>query len=257
MNHEKLIRHLKNLKKIMGSNELAQFLLLKKAENFLRDLIVLEIDSSLRKQETIYQTAVREINKHDFVIMEGTINKEGYFNFQANTIIEMKYTTTAWILENANAELDKLEVGQDNIWRENMTYKSQIGKHHDENYKIGKEPSGIKKDIEKMNDTKLPNVSNKHHILAIVSPHYSVPLKYRGLFFGQSEKKGFELFKKHLPDRNHKNNENIFEKTEQILKRQLKIVNDSFFNISPIESKLVSIGTIGEALKYPLTFISL
>ncbi|MED4229506.1 hypothetical protein [Neobacillus cucumis] len=89
MNHKELIEHLKKLKDQSLNNELAQLLLLKKAENFLRDLIVMEIDKSSIKEGLYYRTAVRETNKHDIAIMEGIINKKGNYVFNVNTIIEM------------------------------------------------------------------------------------------------------------------------------------------------------------------------
>ncbi|MGE8205836.1 TniQ family protein [Heyndrickxia sp. NPDC080065] len=169
------------------------------------------------------------------------------------TIIEMKYSTVAWILEKADDPLDNLEEGQDNIWRENMTYKSQIGKeNNEERYKIGKEASGIIKDIEKMNNSVIQNVSNRHHILALVSPHKPIPEKYKGLFYGVSVGT-FKLINKCLEKKqNLENGATIFKKTLQVLEKQLTVVNDTFFNINPLESCLINIGTIGEACDVPI-----
>lgn len=134
-----------------------------------------------------------------------------------------------------------------------MTYKSQIRKENDKKrYKIGKEASGIKKDIEKMHNSRIPNVSNRHHILALVSPQKPIPEKYKGIFYGVSVGT-YKLINKHLEkEQDVENGKTIFSKTLQVLEKQLKIVNDTFFNINTLESCLINIGTIGEASEVPI-----
>lgn len=155
------------------TNEFARIFTLKKAESLLRDFLTIELENICRINPKNLFTAVHEYMKHDVVILTGKLNRQKNITYSPATIIELKFTKTAWITVNKKDPVGNEIVVQDNIWRENMMFRKE---------NLGKE-SGIKKDLLKMirsqSASKDPLVF--HHVLILSNPHNVIDKKYRHL----------------------------------------------------------------------------
>lgn len=237
LSQKELLQILKNMH-VIQSNEYARMFILKKAESLLRDFLTIELEMVFGKYPEKLITAVHEYMKHDVVILTGGLNKRKNILYTPTTIIELKFTKTAWITVKENDPVGKEEAVQDNIWRENMMFKKE---------NLGKE-SGIKRDLLKMirSQSGSGNSLAFHHVLILSNPHTVIDKKYRQII------DGINLFNSQLSIYGN-NHLNLFQSALNILRKQLGEVQSTF-----LEGRTFEIGyetiTVGEAFG---TFVDL
>lgn len=161
----------------LQSDEFARLFIMKKAENFVRNILVMEFEKCCEEKrkrldsQDAHLTAVHEtVNKHDIAILHGKIGgRKLRFRFSPKTVIEIKFTKASWIIQNKDSPVNE-EVVQDNIWKGNIRKSVR---------NIGKEP-GIIRDLIKMRETqkKYKDDVAIHHILVMTSPQSVIDNKF-------------------------------------------------------------------------------
>lgn len=238
LSQSKILEVIRNSKDQFQSNDIARFLILKKAESFVRDILTMKLEKECAQSPESIVTAVHEYkknnipNKHDISILKAE-HKRKYYHYQPTTIIELKFTKASWIILNEQTPITNISIVQDSIWRENMK--------KDKN-KLNKE-TGIIFDLKKMVETqnKFTDVAI-HHIIALVNPHKILDDKYTHIIEALREMNACLL----------KHNENhtlVRQNAHSILHKQLKAVENAAF--PSLNNKRFILGmesiTVGEA----------
>ncbi|MBO2945621.1 hypothetical protein JJQ72_16705 [Paenibacillus sp. F411] len=199
---------------IIQSDEWAMLFLRKKNELMLRNVLTISLEKYCRDNDLPSEVmALHEFEKHDVAIVERRMSKQTY-KYISNTLIELKFTDAYWIiLKNNHTDFLRNEnLRQDNIWRENYQLRNPPGNE-----------KGIKYDLLKLLEKKKDNPTIAiHHVLALVNPSHEIDGKYKSIVN--------DLGEKNKCIRDYSDHHAVFDQAVNILKKQLKIIQNKYLD---------------------------